>query len=220
MRRSIFAAEAVGTFGLIVAATGSIVYDGMNNYTLGLGFITLMHMLGLWFLVFVFGRYSMAHFNPAVTLGFAITGHAKWSSVPTYLMAQGVGAMAGSIFVLVVMGNYADLGLNRPDPTYGPVALVMIEAAATMILMGAILCIVGIRANAPVAGLVVGGAVAVDVWFFGPISGASMNPIRSLAPAAITGMFDYLWLYFAAPLAGVLPPAYAYRYFRCRKSPG
>lgn len=209
--KKIFLAEAVGTFGLIIAATGSIVYDGIRLHALGLEFIALMHMVGLWFLVFVFGRYSMAHFNPAVTLGFAITGHAKWGMVPAYLAAQAVGAVSGSLFVLYAMGNYADLGLNRPDPTYDVAALIGIEAAATLILMGAILCIVNTKTSAVVAGLVVGGAVAVDVWFFGPVSGASMNPIRSMAPAVVTGIVDDLWLYFVAPVVGVLPPALIHR---------
>lgn len=209
--KKIFLAEAVGTFGLIIAATGSIVYDGIHLHALGLEFIALMHMVGLWFLVFVFGRYSMAHFNPAVTLGFAITGHAKWGMVPAYLAAQAAGAVSGSLFVLYAMGNYADLGLNRPDPTYDVAALIGIEAAATLILMGAILCIVNTKTSAVVAGLVVGGAVAVDVWFFGPVSGASMNPIRSMAPAVVTGIVDDLWLYFVAPVVGVLPPALIHR---------
>lgn len=209
--KKIFLAEAVGTFGLIIAATGSIVYDGIRLHTLGLEFIALMHMAGLWFLVFAFGRYSMAHFNPTVTLGFAITGHAKWGMVPAYLAAQTVGAVSGSLFVLYAMGNHADLGLNRPDPTYGVAALIGIEAAATVILMGAILCIVNTKTSAAVAGLVVGGAVAVDVWFFGPASGASMNPIRSMAPAVVTGIVDDLWLYFVAPLVGILPPALIHR---------
>lgn len=209
--KKIFLAEAVGTFGLVVAATGSIVYDGIHRQALGLEFIALMHMAGLWFLVFALGRYSMAHFNPAVTLGFAITGHARWGMVPAYLAAQAAGAIAGSLFVLHVMGDHAELGLNRPDPAYGAAELLGIEAAATAILMGAILCIINTRAGAAVAGLVVGGAVAVDVWFFGPVSGASMNPVRSLAPAAVTGIFDDLWLYLVAPLAGVLPPALIHR---------
>ena len=209
--KKVFLAEAIGTFGLIIAATGSIVYDGIHRQALGLEFIALMHMVGLWFLVFVLGRYSMAHFNPAVTLGFAITGHTKWGMVPAYLAAQAVGAVSGSLFVLYAMGNYADLGLNQPDPAYSTAALIGIEAAATVILMGAILCIISTKASAAVAGVVVGGAVAVDVWFFGPVSGASMNPIRSLAPAAVTGILDDLWLYFVAPLAGVLLPALIHR---------
>ncbi len=207
----IFAAEAVGTFGLMIAATGSIVYDGMNNQTYGLGFIALMHMLGLWFLVFVFGRYSMAHFNPVVTLGFAIAGHTRWRAVPVYLGAQALGALAGSFFVLYVMGNYADLGLNRPDYAYSIPVLFGVETIATILLMGSILCAVRVKMAAPVVGLVVGGMVALDVWFFGPVSGASMNPIRSFAPALVTGIVGDLWLYMTAPLAGVLIPSVIYR---------
>ena len=207
----LFAAEIVGTFGLLVAATGSIVYDGMLGYSLGLGFIALMHMLGLWILVSVFGKYSMAHFNPAVTLGFAITGHARWSQVPTYVGAQALGAVSGSLFVLHALGYHADLGLNRPDYSLDAATLFGVEALATILLMGAILCAVRSRVHGVVAGLVVGGMVAADVWFFGPVSGASMNPIRSIAPALVSGILDDVWLYVAAPLAGVLPPAMAYR---------
>ena len=206
----IFAAEAVGTFGLLVAATGSIVYDGIQP--MGLWFIALMHLLGLWILVVVFGKYSMAHFNPAVTLGFAITGHARWRMVPCYVAAQAAGAIPGSLFVLYVLGNHAELGLNRPNYTYDAFSLVGIEAAATVLLMGAILCIVNTRVHGVVAGLVVGGVVATDVWFFGPVSGASMNPIRSFAPALVTGIMQDMWLYVVAPLAGATTPALAYRW--------
>ena len=208
----IFVAELVGTFGLLVAATGSIVYDGFNSYTLGLEFIALMHLLGLWILVSVFGKYSMAHFNPAVTIGFAITRHAKWSEVPTYLVAQGMGSILGSVFVLYTLGHYADLGLNRPDYSLDLVTFFSIEVLATILLMGGILCIVSTKVHGVVAGLVVGSVVAFDVWFFGPISGASMNPIRSLAPAIATGIMNDIWLYITAPLLGVLPPALLYRW--------
>lgn len=214
----IFAAEFVGTFGLLVAATGSIVYDGLHFYSLGLEFIALMHLLGLWILVSIFGKYSMAHFNPAVTIGFAITRHAKWSDVPTYLAAQAIGGMLGSIFVLYTLGYHADLGLNRPDYSLDMLTFFSIEVLATILLMGAILCIVSTRVHGVVAGLVVGSVVAFDVWFFGPVSGASMNPIRSLAPAIVTGITGDIWLYIAAPLLGVLPPALLYRQRKVHRS--
>ena len=210
----VFAAEAAGTFGLLVAATGSIVYDGMQP--LGLWFVALMHLVGLWILVSVFGKYSMAHFNPAVTMCFAITGYTRWRMVPCYVGAQVAGAMPGSLFVLYVLGNHAELGLNRPDYTYGAASLLGIEAAATALLIGAILCIVGTRVHGVVAGLVVGSVVAADVWFFGPVSGASMNPVRSLAPALVTGIIQDMWLYAAAPLVGAVLPALAYRWMRRR----
>lgn len=210
----VFAAEAAGTFGLLVAATGSIVYDGIQP--MGLWFVALMHLVGLWILVSVFGKYSMAHFNPAVTLGFAITGHARWRMVPCYLAAQVAGAVPGSLFVLYALGNHAELGLNRPDYAYDALPLFGIEVAATILLMGAILCIVSTKVHGVVAGLVVGSVVAADVWFFGPVSGASMNPVRSFAPALITGVMQDMWLYVAAPLAGAAVPALTYRWLRRR----
>ena len=82
---NIFVAELVGTFGLVTAATGSIVYDGSLDFSLGIGFVAAMHFLGLFLLIFVFGRYSMAHFNPAVTIGFAISGYLKPRLIPLYL---------------------------------------------------------------------------------------------------------------------------------------
>lgn len=208
----IFVAELVGTFGLLVAATGSIVHDGFNSHALGLEFVALMHLLGLWILVSAFGKYSMAHFNPAVTIGFAITRHAKWSEVPTYLAAQCIGSILGSVFVLHALGHHADLGLNRPDYSLDLAVFFGMEVLATILLMGSILCIVGTKVHGVVVGLVVGSVVAFDVWFFGPISGASMNPARSLAPAIITGIMNDIWLYITAPLLGVLPPALLYRW--------
>lgn len=206
----VFAAETAGTFGLLVAATGSIVYDGI--YLMGLWFVVLMHLVGLWILVSIFGKYSMAHFNPAVTLGFAITGHARWRMVPCYVAAQLTGAIPGSMFVLHILGNHAELGLNRPDYSYQISLLFGIEVAATILLMGAILCIINTKVHGIVAGLVVGSVVAADVWFFGPISGASMNPIRSFAPALVTGVMHDMWFYVAAPLVGAAVPALIYRW--------
>lgn len=207
----VFAAETVGTFGLLVAATGSIVY-GLDH--MGLWFVALMHLLGLWVVVAVFGKYSMAHFNPAVTLGFAITGHIRWRIIPCYVAAQIVGAVQGSLFVLYVLGDAAELGLNRPDYTYHTASILGIEAVATILLMGAILCLANTKMHSVVVGLAVGGVVAADVWFFGPVSGASMNPARSFAPALVTGVMQDMWLYVAAPLAGAALPALLYRRLR------
>ena len=210
-RATVFAAELAGTFGLMVAATGSIVFDGRMDYSLGLPFVAAMHFAGLFVLVVVFGRYSMAHFNPAVTLGFVISGHVKPGMVPLYVAAQAAGAVLGSLFVLYAVGDHAMLGLNSPGPGYSPLAVFGIESAATAFLMCGILLILLVRGvHAAAVGAVVGGIVALDVLFFGPVSGASMNPIRSLAPALVTGTFDDLWLYWTAPFLGTAT-AFAFR---------
>lgn len=204
---SIFVAELLGTFGLVVAATGSIVYDGSLGNSLGLGFISIMHFAGLAFLVLVFGRYSMAHFNPAVTVGFAVSGHLKIGLIPLYLTAQAIGAISGSIFVKYVIGNYSLLGMNLPNLKYSVPTIFLTEMLATIFLMGAILIVISLKKNALISGIVIGGVVALDVLFFASISGASMNPMRSLAPAILVGVYDDLWLYWTAPFLGSIIPA-------------
>lgn len=205
---TVFVAELAGTFGLLVAATGSIVYDGGTGSLLGLPFIAAMHFVGLFVVVFLFGRYSMAHFNPAVTVGFAISGYVRWRRTPLYVAAQAAGAILGSLFVKYVLGEHALLGLNAPNYEYDIFTIFGTEVAATIFLMGGILLIIRVR-NVPALAVaaVVGGIVALDVLFLAPISGASMNPIRSLSPAILTAIFDDIWLYIAAPLVGVVIPA-------------
>ena len=211
---TIFAAELAGTFGLIVAATGSIVYDGSLGFSLGVEFIAVMHFAGLFLMVLVFGRYSMAHFNPAITIGFAISGYLRPRLIPMYLLAQALGAMTGSVFVRYVLGDYARLGLNAPSNEYALPVVFGIEVVATVFLMGGILLIISIRKNPVVVSMVVGGIVALDVFFFGSISGASMNPIRSFAPAVLVGMYDDLWLYWAAPFLGSVIAALIFTKFK------
>ena len=200
---NIFVAELVGTFGLVVAATGSIVFDGLMNFSLGPLFVAIIHFIGLFILVFIFGKYSMAHFNPSVTIGFAISGYVNARLIPLYFVAQAIGAVSGSLFVKYVIGNFAKLGLNAPNFEYSLPIIFGVEILATIFLMAAILLILSIKnVHVVIVSAVVGGIVALDVFFLGPISGASMNPIRSFAPALTTGIFDDLWLYWTAPFVG------------------
>lgn len=198
----IFFAELVGTFGLLVAATGSIVYDASLGMTLGPIFVAAIHFVGLTIVVYAFGKYSMAHFNPAVTIGYFISGHIKAKTLPVYFGAQAIGAFLGTFFVQHVIGDFANLGLNFPNYSY-PVSLFYgVEIIATIMLMGVILTVVHIKGLNKFAGLAIGAIVALDVYYLGPISGASMNPIRSLSPAIVTGIPDDLWLYLSAPFIG------------------
>lgn len=209
---SIFVAELVGTFGLLLAATGSIVYDGKLNFELGPIFVAGMHFVGLTILVLSFGKYSMAHFNPAVTLGFVIAGYLESKKIPLYLSAQILGAISGILFVRFAIGNYAKLGLNFPNYEL-PIAIIFgTEILATVFLMGGILLVINIkRIHLVMVAAVIGAIVALDVFFFGPISGASMNPIRSFAPALILGAWDDLWIYLSASFIGSILPSIIFR---------
>ena len=198
----IFLAEIIGTFGLVLAATGSIVYDAKMENTLGAVFIAAVHFGGIAVVIYLLGKYSMAHFNPAVTIGYFLAGYIKRKQIIIYFAAQIIGAFLGSIFVKYTIGEYAKLGTNFPNYTYDTTFFYGVEIAATIFLMGVILTVVHIKKLNRLAGIAIGGIVALDVFFLGPVSGASMNPFRSLAPAILSSMPNDLWLYLTAPFIG------------------
>jgi len=206
----IFIAELIGTFVLVVGATGSIVYNEMLGGIYGIGFIAAGHLVALSIAVYAFGKYSMAHFNPAVTIAFFITKHVKGKHLPLYFTAQTIGAFLGTIFVLFVIGDYANLGTNTPDILYPSGVVFGYEVIASIFLMGVIYIVVHFKKLAMLTGVAIGGIVAIDVLLFGEISGASMNPIRSLAPAIISGTPSDLWLYWTTPFIGTIVVAVIY----------
>lgn len=216
----IFLAEIIGTFGLVVAATGSIVFDGRLGGILGIGFISAIHFIGLGLLIFLFGRYSMAHFNPAVTIGFFISGYVNSKQIPIYFAAQAIGAILGSLFVKFVIGDYSNLGLNYPNYEFPLTLIFTIEVIASIFLMGSILVSINVKKLSVVfVSMIIAATVALDVFFFGSISGASMNPIRSSAPAVFTGIYGDLWLYWSAPFVGTIIVGFIYKFvFRSIKN--
>jgi aquaporin Z len=209
----IFLAELAGTFGLLVAATGSIVFDARLGETLGPVFIAIIHFVGLAIVVYAFGKYSMAHFNPAVTIGFFLSGHTKTNKLPIYFSAQAIGAFLGTFFVKFIIGEYANLGINFPNLSFPMYGIYLVEIMATIFLMGVILAVVHVKDLNKFSGVGIGAIVALDVYFFGPISGASMNPIRSLSPALVTGILNDLWLYWSAPFIGAIIVAFIFKKF-------
>ena len=197
-----FVAEVIGTFIDVVLATGSVVVDAKFGGKLGLPFIAFAPFVGVAVGVYLFGKISMAHFNPAVTLGFLITGHITKLQLLQYLTAQITGALIASVFVMYVIGTEASLGTNAPDYSY-PLPLVFgIEVLATAMLMAGIYLVVHTRSLLRLGGLPIGATVDLDIFFLTFISGASMNPARSLAPALLSGVLGNLWLYWTATFIG------------------
>lgn len=207
----VFIAELIGTFGLVVAATGSIVYDGKEGGTLGPIFIAVVHFIGIAIVIYIFRKYSMAHFNPAVTIGFYLAGYLKSKTLPIYFGAQAIGAILGSLFVKYVIGDFAELGINFPNNSFTITEIFVVEIIATVFVMGIILIVSHFQKLKSFAGIAISAVIALDVFYLGSISGASMNPIRSLAPAVITGIFDDLWLYWSAPFFAVVIVGLIYR---------
>ena len=206
----IFVAELVGTFGLVIAATGCIVYDGMMGGIYGIAFIAIIHFIGIAIVIQIFGKYSMAHFNPAVSIGFFITGHIKSRQLPIYFTAQAIGAVLGTIFVKFVFGDYALLGTNSPNLEFTMPEIIGYEILATALLMAVIYVVVHYKMS-KLSGILIAGIIGLDVLFLGPVSGASMNPMRSLSPAIISGVTTDLWLYWTTPFIGTILMAVLYR---------
>jgi aquaporin Z len=187
-----FAAEVVGTFIVVVLATGSIVVDYKFGGELGLPFIAFAPFIGVAISVYLFGKISMAHFNPAVTLAFMISGHITKLQLLQYFAAEVIGALLASLFVMSFIGTEASLGANTPDYSY-PLPLVFgIEILATYMLMAIIYLVVYTKGLWRLGGLAIGGVVGLDIFFLAFISGASMNPARSLAPALLSGVIGNL----------------------------
>jgi aquaporin Z len=206
-----FVAEVIGTFIVVVFARGSVVIDAKTHGVLGVPFIAFAPFVGVAIGVYLFGRISMAHFNPAVTVGYLITGHIRRIQLVYYFLAEIIGAILASIFVKYFIGNDAHLGANGFNHSY-PISLVFgTEVLASALLMAVILTVVYTKGLKGFSGIVIGGIVGLDIFFLSVISGASMNPARSLAPALVSGMLTDLWLYWSATFVGTTIIAFALR---------
>jgi aquaporin Z len=212
-----FIAEVIGTFIVVVLATGSVVIDALLNGILGIPFIAFAPFVGVAIGVYLFGKISMAHFNPAVTLGFLITKHITKKLLLLYVAAEITGALFASLFVKYVIGEQAYLGANAPNYSYPLPLIFAVEVLASALLMAVILAVVYTKGLKGLGGLAIGGIVGLDIFFLAFISGASMNPARSLAPALLSGMLSSLWLYWTATFVGTSIIAFTFRkHFRKR----
>lgn len=212
-------AELVGTFALVFAGCGAIMVDETSGGAVTHVGIGLSFGLVIMAMVHATGHVSGAHLNPAVTLAFAVIGRFGWRSVLPYALSQLAGAMLAAASLRVVLGTAAGLGATAPGGTAGQ-ALVM-EVLLTFLLMFVITSVAtDARAVGHVAGLAIGGTVALAAIFAGPVSGASMNPARSLGPALVSNRWDSAWVYVCGPAAGAVLGALAYRLVRCSPDDG
>ena len=207
----IFFAEIIGTFIVVVLATSSVVIDAKLNGRLGIPFIAFAPFIGVAIGVYLFGKISMAHFNPAVTLGFLITKHITRVQLFYYFSAEIIGALLGSLFVKYVIGNQANLGANAPNYAFPIPVIIGVEVAASAMLMTVIFVVVYTKGLRGFSGIVIGGIVGLDIFFLAFISGASMNPARSLAPALVSGVLNNLWIYWSATFIGTSAVALIFR---------
>jgi aquaporin Z len=197
-----FVVEVIGTFIVVVFATGAVVLDAKLGGTLGDPFIAFAPFVGIAAGVYLFAKVSMAHFNPVVTVGYFITKHITYRQLLYYFGAEIVGALIASIFVMYVIGNYANLGANAPNYDFPVLVIFGVEIAASALLMVVILVVVYTEGLKGFSGIAIGAIVGLDIFFLSFISGASMNPARSLAPALLSGSTLDLWLYWSGTFVG------------------
>lgn len=207
-------AEAVGTFALVFAGCGAIMVDQLSGGQLTHVGVALTFGLVIAVMIAATGHISGAHFNPAVTLAFASAGRFPWRQVPAYIAGQVGAAILAAFMLRLVIGDVASMGATQPTIALGP-ALVL-EIVGTFFLMFVIIAVAtDSRASSAMAGPAIGGTVALCSLFAGPLSGASLNPARSLGPALAAGELGSMWLYIAGPLLGALAGAWTYRLICC-----
>jgi aquaporin NIP len=206
------AAELIGTFALVFAGAGAIMVDDKTH---ALGHVGVAITFGLVIMVMIYavGHVSGAHFNPAVSFAFALTRHFSWTRVLGYWVAQVSGALIAAAILRGSLGDRAHVGATLPAGSQGQAFLW--EAVLTFFLMFVIMSVAtDARAVGEAAAIAIGGTVGLDAMFGGPVTGASMNPARSLGPALVSGDLHALWLYIAAPLLGAAAGGLAYQYLR------
>ncbi|MGH3140583.1 MAG: MIP family channel protein [Gaiellales bacterium] len=202
-------AEAVGTFALVFAGCGAIMVD-QTTHALGHVGVAISFGLVIMVMIYAVGHISGAHFNPAVTFAFAVSRHFPATRVLAYWGAQLSGALVAALVLRASLGNIAHVGATLPAGSDRQAFLW--EGVLTFFLMFVIMAVAtDVRAVGEAAAIAIGGTVGLDAMFGGPITGASMNPARSLGPAIAAGDFTSIWVYLAAPLAGATLAAITYR---------
>ena len=194
-------AELLGTFALLFSGTGAIIIDGATHGSIGHAGVALTFGLVVMAMIYTFGDVSGAHLNPAVTLAFAVARRFPWRDVPGYVAAQTVGALLASGLLKVLFPS--DILLGGTLPVGSDSQSFILEAVLTGMLMFTILSVsTGSKEKGITAGIAIGSIIGLEAMFAGPICGASMNPVRSLAPALMSGHLEHLWIYLVAPIVG------------------
>jgi MIP family channel proteins len=206
-RSRALAAEALGTFALVFFGCGAIVVNAEHGRLGHLG-ISLAFGLVVMAMVYALGHVSGAHINPAVTLALASRGRFAWPAVPEYVFAQIAGAILAAVVLRASLGDVANLGATEPSGSDGQSFVWEVVLTGTLLVV-----IVSVAAGGPpasAAALAIGGTIGLASVVGGPISGASLNPARSLAPAVVSGELGSLWIYLTAPILGGVVGALAY----------
>jgi aquaporin Z len=206
----------LGTFALVFAGTGAIVINDVSGGTITHVGIALTFGLIVLAMIYAVGDVPGAHLNPAVTLGFFVARRFEGRWVVPYIASQCLGAFLASFTLRLMFPAHATLGATLPAGD--AIQSFVLELILTFFLMFVILSVsTGSKEKGILAGVAVGSVIALEALFAGPISGASMNPARSLAPALVSWRLDGLWVYLTAPVLGACAGVLA---CHCVQAPG
>lgn len=202
--KSLFA-ETIGTFAMVFCGCGAMAINEITNGSISHVGVAITWGLIVMAMIYAFGDISGAHFNPAVTIGFAFAKKFSWQNVPKYILAQAIGAVFAAFLLWFLFPESQFLGETTPANGFPAYKAAILEFLLTFFLMVVIINVsTGSKEIGTMAAIAVGGVILLEAMFAGPMTKASMNPIRSLAPALFTGNFEYLWLYLTAPILGVI----------------
>jgi aquaporin NIP len=217
-------AEFIGTFSLVFVGCGAVTADQIYNHSVGHVGISLAFGLVIMVMIYAVGHISGAHFNPAVTISFTLNRHFPVNLVLPYIVAQCLGAIAAAYVLLFTYNPIlhaknaaAVLDLGVTQPANGSLATAIIwEFLLTFILMFVITAVAtDTRAVGSAAGISIGGTVCLCALFAGPITGASMNPARTLGPALASGQWEFFLAYLIGPILGAVLAGYTYNFLCC-----
>jgi aquaporin Z len=205
-----YIAELIGTFALVFCGTGAIIIDQQTNGQVGHIGVAITFGLIVTSMIYAFGDKSGAHFNPAVTIAFSLANLFPKKQILPYIIAQIIGAFIASAILKLLFPANQNLGATIPAGSN--LQSFVLEIVLTFILMLTILFTSqGSKETGTMAGLAIGGVVLLEAMFAGPICGASMNPVRSLSPAIVSGKVATLWIYLSAPILGATLATFVWR---------
>ena len=196
-----YVSELIGTFGLVFCGTGAIIINDLTGGTVSHVGIAITFGLIVMTMIYAFGDISGAHINPAVTIAFWFSGRFPGRQVMPYIVSQLIGSMFASATLMLLFPTHPTLGATLPANTV--TQSFILETILTFFLMLVIINVsTGSKEIGVMAGIAIGAAVLLEAMFAGPITGASMNPARSIAPAILSGQLDHFWIYLTAPVIG------------------
>ncbi len=198
-----YISEFIGTFAMIFCGTGAMTINEVTGGDVTHVGIAMTWGLIVMAMIYAFGETSGAHFNPAVSIAFAHAKKFSWREVPKYILAQILGAFSASLILWFLFPSSEILGATIP--TVDVWRAFVLEFLLTFFLMVVIINVsTGSKEIGAVAGIAIGAVVLLEAMFAGPITNASMNPARSIAPAFVSGNLQHLWMYIIAPILGAL----------------